>query len=117
MESQATLAELGRRLLLWFGIPGFILASLVALVFFRDSYAVGRDEYTADKVGYSMTADKTVENCRRNNQSTINGYLDQITNINIRKAGAAQEVRAVLLLLENTMNQQIATAETEKAKC
>lgn len=117
MESQATLAELGRKLFLWLGVPGIILTLLAALVFFRDSYAVGRDEYTADKVGYSMTAEQTRRNCQNIQQSTIDGHKRQITDIRIRKAGAKPEVLAVMLELEDGVNQDIATAETEKAKC
>lgn len=131
MESPWTptsLPDLAKRLLLWLGIPGLILALLTGLVLFRDSFAVAPDkhngdilsierEITAHTADYQQTAEKAITNCRDLKQSTINGLNDQITNINIKKAGAAQEVRAVLLQLENKINQQIAKAEAEKAKC
>lgn len=128
MTSPATLPDLARRLLVWLGIPGLILGLLAGLVIFRDTFAVAPDKHNGDILSietgiiahtadYQQTAEKSITNCRGLKQATINGYLDQITNINIKKAGAAQEVRAVLLQLENKINQQIAKAESEKAEC
>lgn len=112
-----TLPGLAKKLLLWLGVPGIILTLLVALVFFRDSFAVAPEKFAGLESAYMQTAAQAVDNCRGLKQSTIDGLRTEIRNITVSKAGASPEVLAVLLALEQSVNKLITKAESEKAKC